>query len=114
MATSTGNITALYEDVVADLIPYFDNLVLLPNPQLIVNSYNIQGGVGNTMKIPVTNAWTSANSSVGENQAIIGNADQDFLPTSVRSWLSSWAAIFQQRANIVRGASSPLPYHYNM
>jgi hypothetical protein len=35
------------------------------------------------MKIPVTNAWTAGNSSVGENTAIIGNADQDFIPTSV-------------------------------
>jgi hypothetical protein len=35
------------------------------------------------MKIPLTNSWTAGNSSVGENTAIIGNADQDFLPTSV-------------------------------
>lgn len=83
MATSTANVASLYEDVVADLIPYYDNFVLLPNPALIVNSYNISGGVGNTMKIPVTNAWTTGNSSVGENNPIIGNADQDFIPTSV-------------------------------
>lgn len=83
MATQTANIVALYEDVVADLIPYYDNFVLLPNPSIILNSYNISGGVGNTMKIPVTNAWTTGNSSVGENTEIIGNADQDFLPTSV-------------------------------
>jgi len=83
MATGTANITALYEDVVADLIPYYDNFVLLPNPSIILNSYNISGGVGNTMKIPLTNSWTAGNSSVGENSAIIGNADQDFLPTSV-------------------------------
>ena len=83
MATGTANITALYEDVVADLIPYYDNFVLLPNPSIILNSYNISGGVGNTMKIPLTNSWTAGNSSVGENTAIIGNADQDFLPTSV-------------------------------
>ena len=82
MATGTANITALYEDVVADLIPYYDNFVLLPNPSIILNSYNISGGVGNTMKIPLTNSWTAGNSSVGENTAIIGNADQDFLPTS--------------------------------
>lgn len=84
MATQTANITALYEDVVADLIPYFDNLVLLPNPQLIVNTYNIQGGVGNTMKIPVTTAWTSANSSIGDNEPIIAGASQDFNATAVQ------------------------------
>jgi len=83
MATSTSQITALYEDVVADLIPYYDNFVLLPNPSIILNSYNISGGLGDTVKIPLTNSWTAGNSSVGENTAIIGNADQDFLPTSV-------------------------------
>jgi hypothetical protein len=83
MATGTANVASLYEDVVADLIPYYDNFVLLPNPALIQNSYNITGGVGNTMKIPVTNAWTTGNSAVGENTPIIGNADQDFIPTSV-------------------------------
>jgi hypothetical protein len=83
MATETANVASLYHDVVADLIPYYDNFVLLPNNMLITNSYNLTGGIGNTMKIPVTNAWTTGNSSVGENTAIIGNADQDFVPTSV-------------------------------
>jgi len=83
MATYTANITALYEDVVADLIPYYDNFVLLPNPSIILNSYNISGGVGNTMKIPVTNAWTAASAAVSENTAILGVNDQNFIPTSV-------------------------------
>jgi len=82
MATSTSGISALYEDVVADLIPYYDNFVLLPNPSIIMNSYNISGGLGDTVKIPLTNSWTAGNSAVGENTAIIGNADQDFAPTS--------------------------------
>lgn len=85
MSTFSGNVAALYEDVVADLIPYYDNAVLLPNPSLIMNTYNIQGGVGDTMKIPVTNSWSTANSSVGENSGIIAAspADADFKPTSV-------------------------------
>ena len=83
MATDTANITALYEDVVADLIPYYDNFVLLPNPSIILNSYNISGGVGNTMKIPLTNSWTAATGAVTENSSILGVNDQDFLPTSV-------------------------------
>lgn len=83
MATQTANITALYEDVVADLMPYFDNAVLLPNPAIIMNTFNIVGASGNQVKIPVTNSWTAANSSVGENSPIIANAGQDFLPTSV-------------------------------
>lgn len=83
MATQTANVASLYEDVVADLIPYYDNFVLLPNPSIILNSYNISGGVGNTMKIPVTNSWTAATGAVSENTAILGVNDQDFIPTSV-------------------------------
>jgi hypothetical protein len=83
MATQTANVASLYEDVVADLIPYYDNFVLLPNPSIIMNSYNISGGIGNTMKIPVTNAWTAATGAVSENTGILGINDQDFIPTSV-------------------------------
>ena len=83
MATGTANITALYEDVVADLMPYFDNSVLLPNPAIITNIFNITGGTGNQVKIPVTNAWTAALSAVTENSSILGVNDQDFVPTAV-------------------------------
>lgn len=83
MATQTANITALYEDVVADLMPYFDNAVLLPNPAIIMNTFNITGGTGNQVKIPVTNSWTAALSAVTENQSILGINDQDFKPESV-------------------------------
>jgi len=82
MATTTSGIAELYADVVADLIPYYDNMVLLPNPQLIVNQYNLTGAVGNTVKIPLTNAWT-AGSGVGEGNDIISANTQDFDPTSV-------------------------------
>ena len=83
MATQTANVTALYEDVVADLMPYFDNAVLLPNPAIIMNTFNIAGGTGNQVKIPVTNSWTAALSAVTENSSILGVNDQDFKPTSV-------------------------------
>lgn len=83
MASYTANITALYTDVVADLMPYFDNAVLLPNPAIIMNTFNIAGGTGNQVKIPVTNSWTAALSAVSENTSILGVNDQDFKPTSV-------------------------------
>ncbi len=83
MATQTANVTALYEDVVADLMPYFDNAVLLPNPAIIMNSFNITGGTGNQVKIPVTNSWTAALSAVTENTSILGVNDQDFKPEAV-------------------------------
>jgi len=82
-AVGTTTLTSLYEDIVADLIPYYDNAVLLPNPSLIVNSYNLEGSVGNQVKIPVTDAWGSGNSSVGENTAIIANAEENFAPSNV-------------------------------
>jgi len=75
-AVGTTTLTSLYEDIVADLIPYYDNAVLLPNPSLIVNSYNLEGSVGNQVKIPTTDAWGSGNSTVGENTAIIANAEK--------------------------------------
>lgn len=83
MATGTGNVAALYEDVVADLIPYYDNFVLLPNPSVILNSYNITGSVGDTVKVPLTNSWTAATNAVSENTSILGVNDQDFAPPAV-------------------------------
>ena len=86
---STTNVANLYEDVVADLIPYFDNFVLLPNQQLILNAYNISGGTGNTMNVPVTNAWTTgATIAAGAKIIDVGGDDQadpvnDFAPSSV-------------------------------
>lgn len=83
MAVTTGTLTSLYEDIVADLIPYYDNAVLLPNPSLIVNSYNLEGAVGNQVKIPVTDAWGSGGSSLTENASIITAAGEDFGPSNV-------------------------------
>mgnify|MGYP003630081989 CR=1 FL=1 len=86
---STSNVTSLYEAIVADLVPFYDNFVLLPNQQLIAHAYNITGGTGNTMNIPVTNAWTTG-ATITPGAAIVdlagdGQADpvNDFAPTSV-------------------------------
>jgi hypothetical protein len=87
---STTNVQNLYEDIVADLIPYYDNMVLLgANPELILNSYNISGGTGSTMNIPTTNAWTTG-AVIAPGDPIVdiagdGQADpvNDFNPDSV-------------------------------
>jgi hypothetical protein len=79
MATSSSGINALYEDVVASLLPHYDNFVLLPNPAVLTNSYNISGGVGDTMKLPITNYW-STGASVGEGNSVIGATGEDFNP----------------------------------
>ena len=85
MAVSSGNLNDLYSDIVADLIPYYDNAVLLPNPSLIVNSYNLEGGVGNTVKIPVTNAYGTSNVSIADNASILtlAGTNSDFNPSNV-------------------------------
>jgi hypothetical protein len=91
MATTSSALQALYEDVVADLIPYFDNAVLLPNSQLIVNTQSLVGAVGNTVKIPVHDAW-GAGSTVGEGNAIISAATSDFTATNVPLTISKRGA----------------------
>ncbi len=85
MAVSSANLNDLYSDIVADLIPYYDNAVLLPNPGLIVNSYNLEGSVGNTVKIPVTNAYGTANVSIADNASILtlAGTNSDFDPSNV-------------------------------
>ena len=59
MATTTAGIADLYSQIVTDLIPFYDNQVLLPNPQLISNQYNIEGAVGNSLQIPITNSYSA-------------------------------------------------------
>ena len=81
MATTSSGIQQLYADIVADLIPYYDNMVLLPNPQLIVNQYNISGAVGKQVRIPLTNAWTPG-TTITTGQSIIAEAGQDLAPTN--------------------------------
>lgn len=82
MATTTSGIQALYEDVVASLIPHYDNFVLLPGPGILTNVYNISGGLGNTIKVPITNAW-AAGATVAEGDSVITAAARDFAPGSI-------------------------------
>lgn len=91
MATSTSQISELYADVVADLIPYYDDAVLLPNPSLIVNSYNLSGAIGNQMKIPLTNSYPDGNVAIAENNDLI-NSGFDFNPTSATLSVSKKSA----------------------
>lgn len=82
MATTTSSVAELYSNVVADLIPFFDNAVLLPNPAILTHNYNLEGAIGNTMQIPLSNYYPAGNSSVGDNTDLI-NSGFDFDPGSV-------------------------------
>lgn len=92
MATSKTSIAQLYADVVADLIPYYDNAVLLPNSQLMVHIYNIAGAVGNTMRIPLVNSFADA-VSLNENTSIFSNTGNvDLAPTAANITVSKRAS----------------------
>jgi len=83
MATNSSGINDLYVAVVQDLIAYYDNAVLLPNPALIVNSYNIAGGSGDSVKVPLTDAWTAGASGIAEQANIVASSDQSLATSSV-------------------------------
>lgn len=85
MATTTSGIQELYEDVIADLMPFYDNAVLLPNPSIIMNTFNISGALGNTVRVPKMNAFGVANVSIADNTSILTaqGTQGDFDPTSV-------------------------------
>lgn len=84
MATQSSGITALYEDVVSSLLPFYDNYVLLPTPGVLSTVFNINGSLSDAVKVPITNYWTAAASSIAEGANIINASAQDFGPTSVR------------------------------
>jgi len=84
MATTSSGVNALYEDVVASLIPFYDNFVLLPTPGVLTNIYNISGGVGDTVKVPITNYWASGATVAEGNQIITGAGVEDFDPGSIQ------------------------------
>ena len=83
MATTSTGIADLYSEIVADLIPYYDNQVLLPNSQLVANQYNIEGATGNQIQIPITNSWSGPVGAVSEGTNIITGNGQDFGPDAV-------------------------------
>tara|TARA_R100000734_G_C3318832_1_gene113490 strand:+ start:39 stop:1001 length:963 start_codon:yes stop_codon:yes gene_type:complete len=86
MSTNSANLlNKLFEEVSGDLIAHYDNSVLMPSAELISNSYNLVGAVGNKMRIPVTNAWTTGASGIAESADIAGEtgAVQDFNPSAI-------------------------------
>jgi len=84
MATTSSGVNALFEDVVASLIPYYDNFVLLPTPGVLTNVYNISGGLGDTVKVPITNYWGAGATVAEGNQIITGAGVEDFDPGSIQ------------------------------
>ena len=80
--TTSSQIADLYAEVVADLIPFYDNMVLLPNQALIVHSYNITGTSGDTVKIPTHDAYTAGATVAEGNPVITGASESDFTTSA--------------------------------
>tara|TARA_R110000737_G_scaffold382_3_gene1331 strand:+ start:3062 stop:3949 length:888 start_codon:yes stop_codon:yes gene_type:complete len=78
--TTSVSVEQLYADIIADLQPYYDDAVLLPNPQLISTQFNIAGTAGNQINVPLTDAFVNAG-DVAEGGTIIG-VPSPFTPTS--------------------------------
>lgn len=85
MATSSSGISDLYTAVTADLVDFYADAVLLPNPALISNSINISEGSGDTVNFPLTDAWTTGLSGISESADIITGAGDQSFATSVSS-----------------------------
>ena len=79
--TGDAQIAAMYSDIVGDLAVYFNNMVLLPNANLIALNYPISGAVGNTVKIPVQASYEPADSGVAEGRDIIPDYARNFSTT---------------------------------
>lgn len=80
--TTSVSVEQLYADIIADLQPYYDDAVLLPNPQLIATQFNIAGTSGNQINVPLTDAFDTAQTVVNEGDSIIGAQASPFAPTS--------------------------------
>ncbi len=77
--TTTTTIQQMLANIVADLVPYYMDAVLLPNQQLIANQMNVEGVSGDQVRFPLTNSYTIA-TDVAEGGAI-GSGD-DLTPTA--------------------------------
>jgi hypothetical protein len=89
--TSSTSVQQLYADVVADLQAYYDDAVLLPNQAFIMNSYDISGSAGNTIRIPLTNTYSNG-VAVTEGGSIIGTTDaqSNLVPTAANITMSKF------------------------
>jgi hypothetical protein len=98
--TQSANVAALYSDVVASLVPYYEDQVLLPNAQFMRNVYDITGSSGTQIKIPVVNAYVDGQTiTEGANISDTAAAENDFEPASVTLAMAkrgSWTDITEE------------------
>lgn len=79
--TTSSSVQQLYADIVADLVPYFMDAVLLPNKQIIMNSLQVAGSSGSQVRFPLTNDYVDA-ATVTEGASIKAQAQSNLVPTA--------------------------------
>lgn len=80
-STSSSSVQQLYADIVADLVPFYEDAVLLPNQQIIKNSLIVAGSSGSQVRFPLTNQSTSG-ATITEGASIEASANYQLAPTS--------------------------------
>jgi hypothetical protein len=84
MATVTSAmVQELYTDIVADIKSFVDDATLLNNPQFMMAMFDIAGSAGNTVRVPVQNAFTDAGEIQPGNSIISVGGEYAYNPTSV-------------------------------
>jgi len=58
--TTSASVQQLYTDILADLVPYYMDAVLLPNQSIIRNSLTVAGSSGSQVRFPITNTYSNA------------------------------------------------------
>lgn len=81
MATTSSTISDLYADIIADLVPFYEDAVLLPNQEIIKNSLIVSGSAGGTVRFPLLDQSTSG-ATVTEGASIQSAADYSMTPTN--------------------------------
>jgi hypothetical protein len=79
--TTSSSVQQLYADIVADLVPFFMDAVLLPNQQIIRNNLQVAGSSGSQVRFPLTNSYTDG-ATVAEGDSIKAAAQSNFVPTA--------------------------------
>jgi len=81
--TSSTSVEQLYADIVADLVPYYMDAVLLPNQEIIKHSMTVAGTSGNQVRFPLMNTYSDA-VTVAEGGDIrqTASAQSNLVPTA--------------------------------
>ena len=79
--TTSSSVQQLYADIVADLVPFYMDAVLLPNQEIIKNSLIVAGTTGDQVRFPLTNSYTDAG-NVSEGASIKSAAQSNLVPTA--------------------------------